>query len=78
MSAEQWAAVKQRLARIVAQAYATDHPELCPSRSQGNAVHHTSGPSSAARADAVAPAARDGGPERLEPEQDGCSEDDPW
>jgi hypothetical protein len=70
MSAEQWAAVKQRLARIVAQAYATDHPEFFPGRSRAEADHHTSGPPPTPREDAGAPPARGGGPGKLELEHD--------
>jgi hypothetical protein len=74
--AEELAAAERILACLVARAFAVDHSQLlaspaCPpgeaAPAQGpelpRADHTTSGPSSAARADAVAPAAKDGGPE---------------
>ena len=61
------------LARLIARAYAADHPELFGPHLSGVLENEKSGPSPAARADAVAPAARGGGPERMELERDGAS-----
>ena len=66
MPAEEWNAVERLLARLIVRAYAADNPQLFPGRSQGRADGQTSGPSPAARADAGAPPALGGGPERME------------
>jgi hypothetical protein len=55
-------AAERVLARLIARAYAADHPELFAAQQETA----TSGPSPAARADAVAPAARGDGLEELE------------
>jgi len=51
------------LAKLVARAYAADHPELFGGNTFVPADISVSGLPSAARAEAVAPAARDGSPE---------------
>jgi hypothetical protein len=61
MPADELAAAERLLARLVARAYAADHPGLFGKDVEPEGP--VSGPSSAARADAVAPAARGDGPE---------------
>ena len=66
MPIEQWQAVERLLARLIARAYLADHPELFRPAVIRPEAEQESGPSPAARADAGAPPARGGGPERME------------
>ena len=63
MSPEQYAAVKRRLARLVAHAYAADHPGMFTTSTE-SANHESSGPPAAAAAVAGALPANAGGPDR--------------
>ena len=71
ISPGEWEAAERLLAELIARAYAADHPELFGPCLSEVLENEKSGPSPAARADAVAPAARGGGPEAMELEQDG-------
>ena len=68
LPAAEWDAAERLLAELIARAYAADHPELFGPRLSEVVENEKSGPSPAARADAVAPAARGGGPEAMEME----------
>ena len=66
MAAVDLEAAERLLAQLVARAFAADHPALFAPPEHGALAVETSGPSPAARADAGAPPARGGGPERME------------
>lgn len=70
MPVEEWRAAESLLARLVARAYAADHPELfrCPSTPDED--RHSSGPPAAAAAVAGALPANAGGPDRESGEHD--------
>ena len=55
-------AAEDLLARLIARAYAADHPELFVLRVADQPETQPLGPPPAAKADADAPAAQDGGP----------------
>jgi len=71
MPVEDWHAAERVLAKLIARAYAADHPELFGPHLDRAFSKEISGSSSTARADAVAPAARDGGPEKWRVGHDG-------
>jgi len=62
MPAEEWQAAERLLARLIARAYAADHPELFRLAAGASDKATLTGPSAAARAEAATPAARGGGP----------------
>jgi len=64
MSLAEWEAAERILARLVARAYAAEHPELFGPRLGEVLGHQVPGSSPTARADAVAPAASGGNPEK--------------
>ncbi len=70
MPAQEWQAAESLLARLVARAYAADHPELFRPAIAKSEPTDDSGASPAARADAAAPTARGGGPEKWSMEHD--------
>ena len=63
-------AAERLLARVVARAYAANNPHLFGPLKAIDDDDTASGPSPTARADAVAPAARGDGPEKLELEHE--------
>ena len=70
MPVEEWQAAESLLARLVARAYAADHPELFrPVVAQGE-TREDSGPPAASAAVAGAPPANAGGPEEWSVEHD--------
>ena len=63
MTPEQWRAAERILVTLIARTCAADHPELVSPAIAQSEQEADSGPSPAARGDAVAPAARGGGRE---------------
>lgn len=71
MPIEDWHASERALAKLVARAYAADHPELFGPKLDVVTGRSTSGSSSTVRTEAVAPAAREGDLEDRSVEQHG-------
>ena len=69
MPAEEFAAAERMLARLIARAYAADHPKLFHPAVTPSESRQSSGPPAAAAAVGSAPLPSAGGPEKLELEQ---------
>jgi hypothetical protein len=70
MPAEEWQAAERLLAKLVARAYAADHPDLLQARRTESTHPKSSGPPATAAAVAGALPASAGGPERESREHD--------
>ena len=70
MPVEEWQAAESLLARLVARAYAADHPELFRPAVAPNESQESSGPPAAAAAVAGALPANAGGPDKESREHD--------
>jgi len=75
MPTAEWETAESLLARLVARAYAADHPELFHPAVIAGETEENSGPPAAAAAVAGAPPANAGGPEEWSVEHD-CTNGD--
>lgn len=74
MAMEEWQAAESLLARLVARAYAADHPELFRRPEVYSRQELSSGPPAATAVVAGALPADAGGPDKESREHDGCAE----
>jgi hypothetical protein len=76
MPVEEWQAAERLLAKLVARAYAADHPELFHPAVTPSLSTQSSGPPAAAAAVVGAPPANAGGPDRESREQHDSGRED--
>ncbi len=73
MTQDEFRAARRILARMIARSYLADHEDLSRPGAAGDPKTKGSRPPSPARADAVAPTARDGGLDQWNVERNGAS-----